>query len=442
MNSRKIFIILVAALAALGTAPPSEAALNAVDPGPYEAAYGFYAKWYQDTFGRALELCLSPAVIAPDPARGINGGAACTLLANPGIFDPAQPMVFPTNFPDESFWFMSAATIVQGGVDLSYSADLEAAFGGGDPAPNDQVSFARIRIRIDLPATAPGGAYTVIHPYGVEVYEVEAGGGTRVINMTRDIGIGAPGDYTGALKGDIGPFLVDETVPTLGPIVVGTELFIGDPNTPRPVVGSPFGTNFVRLEGPDGFTPFETNLFTVMGKLYTAEAIPLPLTIERTSYSRTADGDQTDVFAKAPPNELVSFLDTTGVFTPMSSDVFGQFFGQSTALAPPPWPPIPVTVGTPPDPISVTKSSELVDLVVISRADFSSDGINRTLVVEAASSDEVNPPVLTVNGQPMTLVGAGPLQTLTLTGLTIPPAKITVLSAAGGSDTEEVDVLP
>jgi hypothetical protein len=426
---RKLFFVVVAALAVLGMACPSQAVLNAVDLGPYEVGYGFFPKWYQDTFGRALELCLSPAEIAANERPGLAGGAACTLLANPGIFDPAQPIVFPSNFPDESFWFMADAAIVVSGIDLQYGAALEAAFGGGDPAPNDQVSFARIRIRVTLPDTAPAGTYTVTHPYGVEVFDVLAGG-IKVINMTRDIGIGAPGDFTGALKGDIGPFLVDATVPTLGPIPAGTELFIGDPNTPREVVGSPFGTNFVRIEGPGGFATVETILFNVMGKVFPGQ-FATPLVIDRTSYSRSSTGgDQTDVFVKAPPTGTAEFTDTAGTPTPMASDAFGQFFGQSTAIS--------VTALSPGN-TSTTKSSDLVDLVTITRAEYTGGA----LTVEAASSDEVDPPELTVNGQPMALVGGtGPLRTVTISGLTIPPARVTVTSANGGNDTEEVVLLP
>jgi hypothetical protein len=50
--------------------------------------------------------------------------------------------------------------------------------------------------------------------------------GTRAINNTVDIGVGAPGNFTGALDGAIGPFLTAAT----GLSKVGTEQFIGDPN--------------------------------------------------------------------------------------------------------------------------------------------------------------------------------------------------------------------
>jgi hypothetical protein len=444
MQSKKILIVLVAALAVFGLVRPSQAALYAVDPGPYTAPFGFYPLWYQDTNGVALELCLSPGDIAADPVRGLTGGAGCTLLANPGIFDPALPMVFPTNFPDESFWFMGDAAVTVGGVDITYVSGLEAAFGAGDPAPNDQISFARIRVRVTLPTNAPAGTYTLIHPYGVERYEVIAGG-IKVINMTRDIGIGGLGDFTGALKGDIGPFLVDASVPVAGLIPGATpgEFFIGDPNTPRPVVGSPFGTNFVRLEGPAGFAPVETNLFTVMGKVF-AGALPTPLVIERSSYSRTATVAQQDIFAKAPPTSSpVQFLDTNSTIVAMTDlDVNGRWFGQSLAD-----PLLPATVDVSAtnalnNNTLVTKTNPLVDLVTITRAEYSAS--SGSLVVEAISSDLVTPlPTLTVNGQLMDPVGGtGPLQNATISGLTIPPARVTVTSANGGNDTEEVVLLP
>jgi hypothetical protein len=446
MQTKKLLIVLLAALAVFGLVRTSQAGLYAVDPGPYVTAYGFFPQWYQDTNGRALELCLAADNIAANARPGLLGGAACTLLANlgpPVIFDPALPMVFPTNFPDESFWFMGDATITTaGGVDLTYVSALEAAFGTGLPAVNDQISFARIRIRVTLPTTAPAGTYTVTHPYGIERFEVLAGG-VKVINMTRDIGIGGAGDFTGALKGDIGPFLMDASVPTDG-LILGSlgGLFIGDPNTPRPVVGSPFGTNFVRLEGPAGFTSVETNLFTVMGKVFPG-ALATPLIIERSTYSRTNGTTvvaQEDVFAKAPPtSNPVSFVDTDGVAIGMTDDDANSgWFGQSPAN-----PVLPATISVSAtnagnNNTAVTKANPLVDLVTITRAEYNAG----TLLVEATSSDAVQLPQLSVNGQLMTLVGTGPLQTITISGLIIPPARVTVTSANGGSDTEEVALLP
>src|SRR5690606_38048349 len=116
--------------------------------------------------------------------------------------------------------------------------------------------FARIRIRATIPTP---GTYTITHPYGVEVFNVSATdiadrGGRRAINMTRDLGIGGPVDFTGALNGDVGPFLKGAGYPyrATNPETGEEEQFIGDPNIATTVTGSPFGTNYVEISGPAG----------------------------------------------------------------------------------------------------------------------------------------------------------------------------------------------
>src|SRR4051794_21686012 len=202
---------LALALAAV-LGQPVSAALYDVDPGPYLAVNGHYAAWYQDTHGRTLDLCLSKAVSSragPDPVDGPS-----YMCVFPGIdegFDASLPVQFPDNFPGEAFWFSGDAQIVDAasGIELRYVSALEAFFLADEVIDGDQVSFARIRLRIDVPTP---GIYTVTHPYGVEVFEVtqevfDDTAGDRAINMTRDLGIGAPQTYSGALGGDVGPFL-------------------------------------------------------------------------------------------------------------------------------------------------------------------------------------------------------------------------------------------
>ena len=432
---------LVALPLVLGLGQAAEAGLNAVDrgdpPGTYLAANGFFPAWYQDTHGLGLDLCLSGANIAAGAVPGGVGGPACVL----GAFVP--PFSFPTNFPDESFYFMGDAVFTAGGVDVIYVSNLEAAFAGGLPAANDQITFARIRIRITLPATAPGGNYTVTHPYGVEVFSVAPGGGIKVINATRDIGV-APGIFTGALAGDIGPFLRDASLApgVFIPSDVPGECYIGDPNTARPVVGSPFGTNFVRVDGPPGFVSVQGNDFNVMGKVH-AGALATPLVIERTSYGTSATASQQDVFVQAPPstNASVSATDTAAQPVVMTdADANGAWYGQS-ASAPTPGADVSVTASPLSGPNAPTTAAKpLVDVVTITRAEYSRAA--GTLTVEAASSDEATPPTLTVNGTTLSPTGTGVVQSATITGLTIPPATVTVTSANGGSDTEQVVVLP
>ena len=91
---------------------PAQAALYAVDTGPYTLPTGKFAAWYQDSHGRVLDLCLSKAVSSR--VAGAPGAPSymCTLLPTPGVFDDTQPIVFPSNFPDEAFWFTADAAIV------------------------------------------------------------------------------------------------------------------------------------------------------------------------------------------------------------------------------------------------------------------------------------------------------------------------------------------
>ena len=105
---------------------PAQAAPNAVDPGAYVPANGGFPAWYQDSHGRTLDLCLTKAVSSR--VAGAPGAPAymCTLLPTPGVFDDTQPIAFPTNFPDEAFWFTADAAIVDAarGIDRR-KVDLE-----------------------------------------------------------------------------------------------------------------------------------------------------------------------------------------------------------------------------------------------------------------------------------------------------------------------------
>lgn len=437
---RPLAIAIVAGLLQL----PAQAALYAVDPGPYPPApaSGFPA-WYQDSHGRTLDLCLSKAVSSR--VAGAPGAPAymCTLLPTPGVFDDTQPIVFPTNFPDEAFWFTADAAIVDAarGIDLSFGTAIEAAFAAEEPKAGDQVSFARVRIRVDVPVA---GTYTITHPYGVEVFDVPAGG-RRAINMTRDIGIAGAGDFSGALKGDVGPFLRSVN----GPYTEGNERFIGDPNLDEPVTGSPFNTNYVRIEGPNGID-LRTTVFSVSGKLSEVNR-PTPLIPQRSTYSRhTENGNlraQQDVFVMAPPAPAtVTLSSQTPALALGEANGTGSWYAQSVLN-----PILPLTLQVTADnslaiatSTPTTVSMPLTDLVVISRAEYSLGSGQLTLV--ASSSDETSPPALTAhtgNGALIgNLSGSGAVKSMT-TGLTpIPPAKVQVSSSHGGSDIEDVVLVP
>ncbi|HEX6829487.1 MAG TPA: Ig-like domain-containing protein [Burkholderiales bacterium] len=456
LNMRKK--ILVTALGLATFAGASQAALQAVDPGPYTAATGFFPLFYTDTNNLSLDLCLSKSV-------GPNG-PLCTLLANPGVFDPAQPVVFPTNFPDEAFYFTADATVAGQGINLIYVGHLEAAFAAGLPVPGDQITFSRIRIRADIDVTVPGpGNYRVTHPYGVENFTA-VNAGRRVINLTRDIGIGAAGDFSGALAGDIGPFLRRSAsaggaalpfIPGLDPVTLAPngEQFIGDPNVTQFATGSPFGTNFVRVQRVDApGIDVTTDQFFLSGQVFNGQR-PTPVAVDRASYSRTVDPvthavtTRIDGFATSTPTASVCFRETADFVAGnpcqfnMTGDGAGKFFAQDPNA--PVVPPFIVVTASDPNAVPPTTPTPIAqalgDVVKTTKVQFAKD--TKTLIIEATSSDEAAPPKITAVGLGVLIPIPGTIagQRLQTVLPAEPPAFVTLVSSGGGRDTEPVTVV-
>ncbi|MBT9575265.1 hypothetical protein [Pseudomonas umsongensis] len=441
----KTAIALIVSALAQGAA---QAALFAVDPGPYLPDNGGFASWYQDSHGRTLDLCLSKAVSSRVPSAPGAPTYMCNLLPAPGVFDDTQPVVFPTNFPDEAFWFTGDGAIVDAarGIDLGYVSAVEAAFAAEEPKEGDQVSFARIRIRVDVPTA---GTYVITHPYGVDVFNVDTPG-RRAINMTRDIGIGSPKTYDGALKGDIGPFLrsVNGPYTETNPVTGQAEQFVGDPNLSEAFTGSPFNTNYIRIEGPNGLD-LRTTVMAISGKLSTVVR-PTPMISERSTYSRKAGESapvaQQDVFVMAPPPPATVTLDSNSpVLNLTEANTTGHWYAQSSTN-----PTLPSSLQVTadnhlaiPSSTPTTLSMPLTDLVVISQAQYSLNSGQLTIV--ASTSDETSPPVLTATSGTGAAIGAlsgDGAEKILSTGITpIPPAKVTVTSSNGGTDTEEVVIV-
>ncbi len=217
---------------------------------------------YTDINGVTLGMCID------------NTDPLCLLepLPDPG----AELNVADGNFFGESFYWQSEATVpTSGGQGLLVMA-IEAVWGGPNEEviAGDQTVFSRLRIRID--GLSPG-TYTVTHPFGVDEFEVAAGG-IRVVNHTDDClhvipascAAGTPNAFTTALDpvSPISTFLSWDPAESLPP-----EGYLGDPAVPHTITGSPCGTNFFRIEAPDiggiGVDMVETNIFTLMGKLST-----------------------------------------------------------------------------------------------------------------------------------------------------------------------------
>jgi len=245
-------LFTAAALAAAAFASPAHAVGVGVFSPP-DAAFGGYPATFTDAIGQQLELCL-------------DGPQCLATIERP---DPSAPVSFPGNFPIESFWYEADAAI---GTQAIYVAAQEAIFGNGPPEfvkDGDQAGMGRIRIRV-FSGLEIGKPYRVTHPYGT--LDVIAGAAPRQVNVTDDIGcLTPPCDANwGALAGSaVGPnFLQWDTRVSAPPAG-----WIGDSLTPHAVVGSPFNTNFFKVEELDkvGGTPIRTAMFTdqfnVQGKL-------------------------------------------------------------------------------------------------------------------------------------------------------------------------------
>lgn len=215
--------------------------------GPIDLRIGDPA-YYQDTAGLKLQLCYDNATLCP------------TTVADPAV----PPLVADTgsNFIDESFYWMADTQNQRVGPGLGGRARLvmalEAAFlTDGVLLPGDQLVFGRIRIR--LQKMTANASYTVTYPYGTKVFVADAGG---AVDETVDIGCAAtPCDFRSALDSPIlaSPFLRWD--PAVAPAAPAG--FLGDPNVAHAITGSPNGTNFFRIAGPNaGGTGVNTITFT------------------------------------------------------------------------------------------------------------------------------------------------------------------------------------
>jgi hypothetical protein len=251
----------MALAAAMMVAVPAQAVLDSFGPidEPSPPGHGF-PLWYRATDGMSLELCLDETAV--NAAFPLN---TLCLLDRPELPDPIGAVVFPDNFWPEAFWTrvdsdMPTNTFTDpvSGQPVNGSAllvtALEGAFSSADGGASvgENISFARIRVRIDNPVD--GATYRVTHPFGTMTF-ANVPLGARAVNFTDDIGIPVPPppptDFTGALLGPIGPFL-RWTAPDFPVLDQNGNAYIGDPNIPHSMTGSPFSTNFFRIEGPPG----------------------------------------------------------------------------------------------------------------------------------------------------------------------------------------------
>ena len=396
--------------------------------GPVDSNNGF-PQWYQDPTGLVLDACL------PNAAELADG----TCLVTPDqLTSPGSPITFPTNFPDEFFYYNATSTMaLPSGGNALLLLGLEGAFLNGPVVAGDQMVFSRLRIRIDVPQ--PGGTYRIVHPFGVEVFP-DVPPGVRTINFTSDIGL-IPGDFTAALGGKITTFLRASTAaggpPSPFVVLNGGNTFLTDPLVTTPITGSPFGTNVFRIEGPNiggpGIDFIETDQFTLMGRVHLAP-VPSPVLVTRATYRRTSSSAQADVFATATPAIGVSdpVLSVTGTNCrgTLMSRMGTTYFAQAQLTDPNAIPASLLITNSSDSPVTFTET-DLVDEVQVTAANW--DPATQMLSIQAFSGDQVVPPTLMALGFGQ-LDAMGQLSVQT----PIPPAEITVVSSWGGRDSRKV----
>ncbi|MBW8765607.1 MAG: hypothetical protein JF630_04955 [Geodermatophilales bacterium] len=253
--------------------------------GPVNAENGFPA-WYQDSSPAKtrVELCLD----GDNPLCGFLPG---------DIPNPDAPISFPDNFPEEAFYFLASSTMnLPGGGRATLTLGVEAAF-ANTVTNGDQITFARQRIVV-----VGGPRNTTMHfdhPYGSIDIDTDSSGKGRLVEDVSP----ATGNFTTALKGNIGPFLSWGAGAPAG--------YVGDPAIEHTVVGGPLRNTFDATWTGGAATQ---NLFTVQGKIATNSGVTVDAAV--------ANGNFLDVFAssEADPGELYVAAGGDVPSTPMQAD--------------------------------------------------------------------------------------------------------------------------
>ena len=427
LPNKKILLVLLSFIVIITSAIPWNNA-NAIEHlqedipkltqvGPTNDDNGF-PFWYKDSKGVKLELCLD----AQDPL--------CGLVVED--FDPNQPIEFPTNYPGEAFYQL-AETAMEGNNrrdDAIATFALEATFNGGTPQKNDQTVFGRIRFRVE--GLQANQEYTITHPYGKDKIVTDEEG---EINYTEDLGAGGP--FSAALSSRIGTFLKWD--PAVGP--QSPAGYVGNPDVAHKIVGGYNNQNYFRIEGPGigtggnysanacPSTPncIQTDLFSLAGK----EATINGLDIQQVTYSQTPGGGAVDVFVYSETGEDIEVSGNGVEKTPLAGGN-GQYFAHVPYSGTEP--PAEITLTNIKDNPNTVKTIVLADRITAT-AFYDTD--NQKLTITAKSSDEVEPPTLTVNGYG----DIDPLSgTLEVPNVTYISPTINITSTEGGTVTIPINI--
>jgi hypothetical protein len=385
--------------------------------GPINPDYGF-PDWYRDSNQVELELCID--------ARDPNCNA-------PPVPDPEAAPTFPDNFPDEAFYMLADNNMTANGGNVVLAEyAVEGAFGAGPVKQGDQMVFGRTRYRVKG-GLQPDTQYKITNPYGVDYVRTDPG--ATDLFVTEDAGA-AVGAFGAVFDGQVGPFLT----------WTGAEApagYIGDPGVAHAVTGSPFNTNFVKIEGPGiggannvnpcpGLTAttspncIYSDQFNITGKKSTRGGVE----IARSAYSRKADGSgiQLDVLAESKATQDIVVQDPNiGAdrrfpITALTGDG-GRYFAHLDVQ------------GTLPETVDVVNRGDIPRTVKhVTVADHLTgtalyDTGTDKLHVTAESSDQTGTPVLKVQTFADTTLVGGAVDIDTQ----VPTDSVTVTSSAGGS---------
>jgi hypothetical protein len=371
---------------------------------------------YKDSHAVRLEAC----VTGDDPL--------CAAAAGP-TYDPDLPLSFPTNFPDE-FFYQLASTVVSpnpgnAAEKLLVETNLEGAFAVGPPIAGDQMVFARVRIKdVDVPA---GTTWRITHPYGVDELTADA----RGIVSTQDVGL-VPGDFSGALAGRVGPFLKWD--PAIAPAAPAG--YIGDPGVLHAVTGSPYGTNFIKVEQKNADGSYSLigqwdDQFSLQGRM----AVNSGVDVNAAYFTGSDSNGFLDVYASSDAGQAiqVSANATLGTPTTAMREVDGRYYARLAVTKKIPAGTQIEVVNTGDKPVA-KKLFTISDQVAITAATYNAD--TGDLTVQATSTDTesgADTPVLTASISPT--VKADLVGGQATFNVTAPPPVIKVTSSVGGSDT-------
>ncbi|MBJ7451780.1 MAG: hypothetical protein JHC71_06800 [Blastococcus sp.] len=256
--------------------------------GPVNADHGF-PSWYGDNRPGNQQIRVEPCLDMENPL--------CGILPDE-VPNPDAPISYPDNFPGEFFYQLAGAELdLPGGGRAVLTLGLEAAWANEVVQNGDQVVFSRTRIVVR--DATPNSTLTFKHPFGEVTIDTDAAGDGKLVE---DISPSV-GNFATPLKGNFGPFLRwDSGAP---------EGYLGNPDVPHTVTGSPTGYNAFSVSG--GGLAVSTDQFNVTGKIATNTGV--------TGDRAVVNGGFLDVFATSRGTQL-EVVGQGGKFstTPMEYD--------------------------------------------------------------------------------------------------------------------------